>query len=234
MTLRGLLASPRVALVERASLDLGALGLGGGGLVDVAAALGLPRAPARIALALASAGALAWLALRDPGFRARPRLVGSGVAVGLLIVAGWAATGILGRDDFQPTPLASLTFVAPVGDALLYLALFTGVSLSFGVAVVGGVVAGAFLSALARGTLRLEGFADRGDLGRHLLGGALMGIGGVLALGCTIGQGLTGLSTLSLGSLLAIAGIATGGALGTLYLEEGAFGATLRRLAGRA
>ena len=61
-----------------------------------------------------------------------------------------------------------------------------------------------------------------------------MGIGGVLALGCTIGQGLTGLSTLSLGSLLAIAGIATGGALGTLYLEEGALGATLRRLAGRA
>ncbi len=86
-------------------------------------------------------------------------------------------------------PPASLTFVAPLGDSLQYLMIFTGVSANFGIALVGGVILGAFVTALIRRRFHIEGFADRRDFLRQLAGAALMGVGGVLAMGCTMGQG---------------------------------------------
>ena len=130
-------------------------------------------------------------------------------------------------------PLASLTFVAPLGESLQYLMTFTGSTINFGIAVVGGVIAGSFLMALATGTLQIESFSDRNDFLRHISGGALMGAGGVMALGCTIGQGITGMSTLALGSVMAWLSIIGGGYLGIKYLEEGSFGGAVRAVFAR-
>ena len=126
---------------------------------------------------------------------------------------------MLGFDDFEPAPLTSLTYVAPTGNALVYLMTFTGATINFGIASVGGVVLGAFVSAILRGNFHLATFADVQDMLRNISGGALMGFGGVMALGCTIGQGLTGISTLALGSVIAILAIIAGGVAGLKYIE---------------
>lgn len=131
-------------------------------------------------------------------------------AIGLLVPAGWLVTGVLGADEFDPAPLASLTFVAPIGEALQYLMLATGLRLGFGTATVAGVLVGAAASAVLGGRAELRGFDSPQQMVRALAGGALMGVGGALALGCSIGQGLTGLSTLAPGSALAAGGILIG------------------------
>jgi uncharacterized membrane protein YedE/YeeE len=109
--------------------------------------------------------------------------------------------------------LESYTFIAPTGESLMYLMTFTGSTIDFGVAAVGGVILGSFLYAIATRKFRLETFTDRGDMVRHMVGGVAMGFGGVLALGCTIGQGVTGMSTLALGSLIALVSIIAGSAV---------------------
>jgi uncharacterized membrane protein YedE/YeeE len=107
-----------------------------------------------------------------------------------------------------------MSFVRPIGDSLQYLMTFTGATVSFGVAVIGGTLLGGFLVAITTGTFEMSGFADAQEMNHYMFGGALMGIGGVMALGCTIGQGVSGIATLSLGSLLAVAAIIAGGAIG--------------------
>jgi len=232
MTLRGLTAALRIAAIEPAALDLKRLGLASQGLPDLATAAGLPAS--RAILAAAAVLALLGFCLRDAAFRASTRDIVGGTVVGLVVVAGWWITGVLGADDFDPVPLVSFTFVAPVGETLVYAMTWTGAKISFGIASVLGVVAGAFLAARASGEFRVESFADARDFLRHLAGAALMGTGGVTALGCTIGQGITGLSTLAVGSVIAMAAILAGGVLGLRYLEEGSLGGALRGLFARA
>jgi uncharacterized membrane protein YedE/YeeE len=130
--------------------------------------------------------------------------------IGLLVPAGWLITGVLGADEFDPTPLASVTFVAPIGEALQYLMLASGLRLGFGTATVAGVLVGAAVGALFMGKPELRGFDSPQQMVRAMAGGVLMGVGGALALGCSIGQGLTGLSTLTPGSALAAGGIVIG------------------------
>lgn len=137
-----------------------------------------------------------------------------GAIVGLLIVAGWLITGWLAADPFDPIPVTSLSFVAPIGDTLQYAMLSTGINLRFSIVVVLGVIIGSFLTALLRGHLKLESFISTSQMRNYMLGGVLMGVGGVLALGCTIGQGLTGLSTLAYSSMIAFASILIGARLG--------------------
>jgi uncharacterized membrane protein YedE/YeeE len=126
----------------------------------------------------------------------------------------------------EPTFLAtnsrrmeSLSFVAPTAYAMDWLILYSdrGKVLTLGVVAVFGVVAGSALAALAAGSFRWEGFAGTEDTANHVVGALLMGVGGVTALGCTVGQGLSGVSTLSLGSFIALAGILGGGVLGVRY-----------------
>lgn len=222
-TMRGVIAPLRLRLIDATALSLGRPQ----SLPELVAP---GSAALRLALAAVMALVLALWALRDRRLRARPRLVVGAIATGTLVTAGWVATGVLGHDDFTPLPLASLTFVAPIGDSVMYTMLSTGTRFTFAVATCIGVVGGAALAALAAGSFRWEGFSDRHDLARHLVGAALMGIGGVLALGCTIGQGITGLSTLSLGALLTVAGIVCGGALTTRYLVEGSWTEAWRSL----
>ena len=120
------------------------------------------------------------------------------------------ATGYLGADDFNPTPVTSLTFIAPIADALQYVMLSTGSTLNFGIVTVFGVFAGSLVTALLTGRFHLEGYQSPRHMLRSAGGAALMGIGGVMAFGCSVGQGLTGVSTLALASFVAVAGIMLG------------------------
>ncbi|NOR20641.1 MAG: YeeE/YedE family protein, partial [Xanthomonadales bacterium] len=137
----------------------------------------------------------------------------AGVIIGLAVPMGWYLTGVVGFDDFEPIRFESYTFTGPTADGMMYLLTFTGSTINFGVAAVFGVISGSFLYAVVSRKFRLETFSNRADMIRHMFGGVLMGFGGVLALGCTIGQGITGMSTLALGSLLALASIIFGSAL---------------------
>jgi uncharacterized membrane protein YedE/YeeE len=142
----------------------------------------------------------------------------AGVIIGLVVPAGWYVTGVVGFDDFEPVRLESYTFIAPTAESLQYLMTFTGSTIGFGIAAVFGVILGSFLYVILTGKFRLEYFTGRDDLLRHIFGGMLMGFGGVLAMGCTVGQGITGMSTLALGSLLALLSIIFGSAL-TMKVE---------------
>ena len=158
----------------------------------------------------------------DKGFRSSKLHVLAGLGVGLSVAAGWAVTGYL-FDDLAVRPIvpASLTFVRPTGDSMEWLMRFTAAPMpGFGVACVAGTLLGAFAVARATKRFRLATFADVADTRRHLFGAMLMGIGGIMASGCTMGQAVTGLSTLSLGSMLAFSGILGGGVLGVKALER--------------
>ena len=210
MTARGLLYYARTT-VEVAGTDLSKLGLPSQGLPAIAASLlGIELAVAIGVVSALIAGAIIAWCVRDRAFRASARDIAAGLLLGLLVTAGWAASGWLAADEFDPQPPVSLTLIGPAGDTLQYLMTFTGAKLSFGVAVVFGILVGAFAAAVASRTFRIEMFADRADMLRHMGGAALMGFGGVMAAGCTVGQGLTGVATLAVGSLLAFGGIVTG------------------------
>lgn len=218
MTARGLLYYVRTA-VEIAGSDLGKAGLPTQGVPSLAASmLGLSAGTAIVAVAGILAAGIALWCFADRGFRRSTRDIVAGLALGALVTAGWWATGWLAADEFEPVPPASLTLIGPAGDTLQYLMTFTGAKISFGVAVVFGILGGSFAAAIASGSFRLEMFADRADMLRHMGGAALMGFGGVMAAGCTVGQGLTGVATLGIGSLLAFGGIVAGAILSVRLL----------------
>ncbi len=231
MTLRGLIGLARVELEAATTVDLAAAGLPSQGIVDLLSAVsGLSLGTLRIVVTIVVAGALAWWCFKDADFRRSPRDLAAGLIVGLTVPAGWLITGVIGNDEFDPVPLFSVTFVSSTADSVQYLMTFTGATVNFGIGLVGGVIAGALLAALLGREFRLEAFGSADDMLRHLIGAALMGVGGILALGCTIGQGITGMSTLALGSLLAWLAIMAGGVLGIRYLEEGNLLGALRAL----
>ncbi len=136
--------------------------------------------------------ALIIFALAHAPFRRSPGQIVTGIAVGLLIAAGWYATGHLGADDFNPVPVTSLTFVAPIADSLQYVMLSTGSTVNFGIAAVGGVFAGSLVTALLTGRFELESYRSPQHMLRSAGGGALMGIGGVMAFGLLDWAGIDG------------------------------------------
>jgi len=205
MTLKGLIAPARIALVQSSQTTVGA-----NSLPSLLATFGLAEPLSRALAAAVIVGALVLFALANPGFRRSPGQIAAGLIVGLLVAAGWFVTGHLGADDFNPVAVTSLTFIAPIADALQYAMLSTGLTLNFGIATVAGVFAGSLATALATGRFKLEGYSSPRHMLRSGSGAALMGIGGVMAFGCSIGQGLTGVSTLALGSFVALAGILLG------------------------
>ncbi len=209
MTLKGLIAPARLAALQATQSAPQIISL-----PDLLATLGLDAATARgLAMVVVSGGFLAF-AFSHAAFRKSGGQIAAGVVIGLLVAGGWFATGVLGADDFNPVPVTSLTYVAPIADAVQYVMLSTGLTLNFGVALVGGVVAGSLITALATNRFRFEGYGSPGHMIRSIGGAALMGAGGAMALGCSVGQGLTGVSTLALASFVAATGIVTGAALG--------------------
>lgn len=234
MTLRGLIALARTAMEGVSNIDLTAADIDNQGIPDlIVAGGGMEDGTVRIATTVVIVGFLLWFCLKDAEFRGSSRDIWAGIIIGLCVPAGWAITGIAGFDDFDPTQLASLTFVAPVGNSIQYLMTFTGSTIDFGISTVGGVIIGAFLSAKMAGEFKFESFSGTEDMLNHMLGAALMGTGGVLALGCTIGQGLTGVSTLAVGSFIAFGSIVAGGVYGMKYLEEGSHGGAFNALLSR-
>ena len=209
MTLKGLLAPARVAMLQASQAAPKIISL-----PALLSASGIGEAFARTLAASVLSGALIIFAFAHEAFRRSRGQVAAGIAVGFLVAAGWYATGYLGADDFNPTPVTSLTFIAPIAEALQYVMLSTGSTLNFGIATVGGVFAGSLVTALLTGRFHWEGYQSPRHMLRSAGGAALMGAGGVMAFGCSIGQGLTGLSTLALASFVAVAGILLGTAAG--------------------
>jgi len=215
MTMRGLLALVLVKVIQPTNVSLAGAGVANQGIDTlVAAAFGIENMTlvTWIVTAIIGGGLIIY-AFAASTFRRSLDNILAGVAIGLIIPAGWYVTGVVGFDDFDPVRLESYTFIAPAGESLMYLMTFTGSTIDFGIAAVGGVILGSFLYAIATRKFRLETFTDRGDMIRHILGGIAMGFGGVLALGCTIGQGVTGMSTLALGSLISLVSIIAGSAV---------------------
>ena len=238
MTMRGLLALVRVNVIEVANIDLAARDIADQGMGTlIGSALGMENNTliTRVIAVLLGSGLVVYAFLGNE-FRRSFNNILAGVTIGLIIPAGWYVTGVVGFDDFDPVRLESYTFIAPTGQGLMYLMTFTGSTINFGVAAVFGVILGSFLYVILTGKFRLETFSNRNDMVRHMLGGIFMGFGGVLALGCTVGQGITGMSTLAFGSLLSLISIIFGSALTMkvdYYLmdEEGFFSALRQSLA---
>lgn len=211
MTLRGFLALVRINAIDTAAVNLTEAGFANQGIPHLLAGMtGIGEFSLRIAVTALVVVGTFWYAFKDRTFRSSFDSILAGVTVGVVCSSAWYITGVVGNDDFEPIPLEGLSFIAPVGNALNYLMTYTGATIGFGIAVVGGMIAGSFLYAVLSGTFRIETFTTRGDMINHLVAGVLMGFGGVLSLGCTVGQGITGLSTLALGSLLTVFSIVLG------------------------
>jgi uncharacterized membrane protein YedE/YeeE len=181
-TIRGILAPMRASMMAATSVNLAKqtlpLLVGAAVLVAALAFIVWRRAPAK-------------------------HLVG-GALIGLLVPLGYLVTGVLGGDEFEPATVESINVTRGGGDSLIYLLTWTGSRINFGIAFVGGVLVGALAVALAQRDFKLVGFEQPVDMLRYALGGALMGVGGVLALGCTVGNGLTGIASLAPTSFIAL------------------------------
>ena len=209
MTLKGLVAPARIAVLQATQAAPKSVSL-----PALLSTLGLSETFARMLAASVIAGALIIFAFAHAPFQRARGQIAAGVAVGLLVAAGWFATGYLGADDFNPAAVTSLTFIAPIADTVQYAMLSTGLSLNFGIAMVAGVFAGSLVTALSTRRFHWEGFNSPRHMLRSIGGAALMGAGGAMAYGCSIGQGLTGISTLALSSFVAVGGILLGTAAG--------------------
>jgi len=223
MTLRGLFGAFRVNVLEQASFTLA----GGQDLPSLLArALGGDKSTWVLALSALVGGGLVAFAYASKDFRANFDYTLGGVVTGLVVVGGWYVSGRIGYLAEDPQTLQeafvatntgrmeSFSFVSPMAFSLEYLMLWTDKSkiVTYGIASAAGVIVGSAAYALASKSFRWEGFRDAEDTGLHILGGILMGFGGITALGCTIGQGITGFSTLALGSILTFAAIIAGAA----------------------
>jgi uncharacterized membrane protein YedE/YeeE len=226
-TMRGIVGVARVATVDAVAVTLPT----GQDLPSMLAGVaGLDRRVLALALGGVLGGGLVLWALWRPEGRSADVLL-AGIGIGLVVVGVWWVSGRLGHLEEHPKTLEeaflatnsqrmeSLTFVAPIAYTVDWLIMFSDKSKVLTIAVVStvGVIVGALASALATRSVRWEGFAGTQDTAHHLVGAVLMGVGGVTAMGCTVGQGLSGVSTLALGSFLAFAGIVGGAVIGLRY-----------------
>ena len=224
MTLRGLLGPLRQEFELLTVVDLKQSGLKSQSVLEfLGMIINIREGLAEVVIASTISSLLIIFCMASRSFRSSHKDLSAGLIIGILIALGWFTTGIIGKDEFDPTPLSSFTFVAPIGEAIQYLMTFTGSTVDFGVASVGGVIFGSFITAKIRGEFRIESFSTQKDLINHIVGAALMGVGGVLALGCTIGQGISGLSTLATSSFIAFLSIIIGCRVALKYLEEESF-----------
>lgn len=226
LSLRGVLAVVRVSMFDPVGVELATRQ----DLPSLLARAAGSKSTWQILIGTLVAAALAIFVLRERSFRTFDNLL-AGLGLGAVIVAVWFVSGHLGHVLEHPQTLEeaylrtnsgrmeSLSFVAPVAYTLDYLMFYSDTSkvLTLGVVAVVGVISGSAVHALATRRFRWEGFRDTEDTANHLVGAALMGFGGVTALGCTIGQGMSGVSTLALGSSIALASIIGGAVLGVRY-----------------
>ena len=231
MTLRGLFGPWRRELFDVLSYDFAAQGIGGQDLPTLFGAATGRQAHSLLPF-IAGVVAIALLAFvfKDREFRRSVDHIAGGIIVGLLVTAGWYVTGHFGYGESSDTlemvffgtnsrAAESFSFVAPVAYTLELVMLWTDKSLAvtFGIAAALGVIAGSLTYAVLSRTFRLEGFASPVDTRNHIIGGVLMGFGGVTALGCTIGQGITGISALAAGSFISVSAMIAGAVVTLKY-----------------
>lgn len=140
--------------------------------------------------------------------------------IGALVPLGWVGTGYVLFDEFDPIALQSLSFTAPAAETLFWSIASTAIEPGFGVGIFGGVFFGALVSSLIAGRFAWASFDSPAQTGRYALGAVLMGVGGVLAGGCTLGAGLSGVPTLGISALIALASIIAGAKLAAQMLNE--------------
>ncbi len=219
-TARGLTSLVKVHLIDSLTIDVS--GIGGQGLPHVLSWItGLEAGVLWLPTGLVLGGALVAYCLHNSEFRRSRRDLCAGVLIGLAVAGGFLATGWLGADPFDPLRVQSLTYVLPLGETLVWLMTFTGSSLTFAISVVLGTFLGSLVSSLLLREMRWEGFDDMREMRRHLLGAAAMGAGGVTALGCTVGQGISGVSTLAISPIIALGSIFVGATFGLHWLLTG-------------
>lgn len=213
ITLSGPLAQARVALfpVQQAA----GASQGFGQLIAHSSGIAAPLAGAVIGIAIVA------LALASPRMLRARRHILWGVVVGLAVVSGWLGTAWIAATGFAATPVQSHTFAAPIGDTIYYAMTASATALSFGVGSVLGVVIGAMLASYSKGHFRWEACEDPRELRRQIMGAALMGAGAALALGCSIGQGISAFSTLAYSAPVTVIAIFAGAALGLRQLITG-------------
>lgn len=216
-TQKGLLAQFRVLVSDQNAYDLSSVG--GQSLGAIFSTLAGRDVNLMVA-AIVFIAMLSWI-LADPRYRRKAGSMITGTVIGLVITFGWWATTFASQHSFDIVQLESGSFVVPVADTLLQAIAFTGIYPDYGVGLVIGVAVGAAVCAFLRRDIRWEACDDARELSRHLLGGTLMGIGGVFAMGCTIGQGISAVSTLAVSAPFVLLSIAIGARLGLSYLLEG-------------
>jgi hypothetical protein len=215
----GVLAPGRTFLSAMTTVDLAPVG--GALLPDVMAHLStVSRLQAELGVAAFLSAVLLGAVVLDKRLRRRPRLLLSAAVLGAAVGAGWLVTSLSVARLESPRP-ESLSFVAPVGRLLLQIMSDTLRDIGFGVASVAGVVCGATATALLKREVRWEAFDDAREMRRHMLGAVLMGLGGVLARGCTIGQGMSAASTLAVSAPIVVVGVVIGAKVGLVLLLEG-------------
>ena len=230
MTLKGLFGMARVNWIEPFAIDFTAMQ--GQDLPAIGHHFfGFSKNGLQVIIAGAIAAVLIFFVFKDRDFRCDRQLIFGGLVIGALVVAGWYVSGHIGYGENPETletvffgtntrAAESFSFVAPVAFALEILLLWSDSSLAvtFGIASVAGVILGSATYALISRRFRWQGFTDIADMRHHIIGGILMGFGGVTGLGCTIGQGITGVSTLALGSFLTLFSIIAGAVFAMKYL----------------
>jgi uncharacterized membrane protein YedE/YeeE len=159
--------------------------------------------------------------LMSSSLRRSPSYIFWGAIAGAAIVSGWAGTQWVADNGYDATRVVTHTFSAPIGETILYTMTSSGNSISFGTGSVVGVILGAFLGSLFKGHFRWEACDDARELRRQILGGALMGIGAVVAVGCSVGQGLSAFSVLAFSAPVTLACILLGAAIGLRQLILG-------------
>jgi uncharacterized membrane protein YedE/YeeE len=224
MTMKGLFGVWRINTLDAVAIDVSQHGIATQELgALVAPIFGISKKSAQIILASLIAAPMLVFVLMSRDFRSSLDAWLGGLGYGLAVVAGWYITGHVGFGENADTlemmffgtnsrAAESLTFVAPYGYSLELLMLWSDKSLvvTFGIATTLGMILGSFAYSLLTKRFRVEGFASIDDTRNHIAGAVLMGVGGVTAMGCTIGQGMSGLSTLAVGSFLALAAMIVG------------------------
>lgn len=167
-------------------------------------------------------GALIFAAgLGSPEMRRSPKFILWGCVVGLAVVSGWIGTFWVANVGFEPEPIETHSFVAPIGDTIFYVMTASGNTLSFSVGSVVGVVIGAAMGSYSKGHFRWEACEDPRELKRQIAGAALMGPGAILAVGCSVGQGISAFSTLAFSAPVAFLAIFLGASFGLRQLITG-------------